>query len=207
MNSNGPSGRVTSATGSVVNDRAGEPLPDVTALARVAANEVGASRPVAGARSVVDRHEGAGLRVSVARGEAAAQTSPLAARDADGAEVNGDQPSRHGNALFAASEPVRHGEFEGADGLVVAPAPGEGEGEEQDDGEAHALIVTTSAGNVNASTGDVDLDGQLLGRVRECGTSLLPFPWSERPGFHERMEAAGQDPDAMRHLIKHEVTP
>jgi hypothetical protein len=56
-------------------------------------------------------------------------------------------------------------------------------------------------GRVTSSTGDVDLEGQLIGRVRECGTSLTPWPWQERPGFYERVAAAGQDPDAIRRMI------
>jgi len=57
------------------------------------------------------------------------------------------------------------------------------------------------AGRVTSSTGDVDLDGALVGRVRENGAALGALPWNERPGFYERMEAAGQDPEAMRKLI------
>jgi hypothetical protein len=38
--------------------------------------------------------------------------------------------------------------------------------------------------------------------VRECGTAFAtPFPWTERPGFYARMEAAGQDPEAMRRMV------
>lgn len=56
-------------------------------------------------------------------------------------------------------------------------------------------------GHVTSSTGDVDLDGALVGRVRENGTAWGVVPWTERPGFYERMEAAGQDPETMRKLI------
>lgn len=58
------------------------------------------------------------------------------------------------------------------------------------------------AGRVTSSTGDVDLDGALVGRVRENGTSLSVLPWEERPGFFERVTAAGQEPEAIRRLIR-----
>jgi hypothetical protein len=58
------------------------------------------------------------------------------------------------------------------------------------------------SGHVTSSTGDVDLEGQLVGLVRECGTSLKPYPWKERPGFYDRVEAAGEDPEAIRRMIR-----
>jgi hypothetical protein len=55
---------------------------------------------------------------------------------------------------------------------------------------------------VTSSAGDCDLNGDLVGRVRqENGTTLKPLPWLERPGFHDRMVGAGQDPEAMRRMI------
>lgn len=56
-------------------------------------------------------------------------------------------------------------------------------------------------GSLECSTGDVDLNGELVGRLRENGTAHAARPWHERPGFHERMEAAGQDPEAMRRMV------
>lgn len=40
------------------------------------------------------------------------------------------------------------------------------------------------------------------GLVRENGASLAPLPWAETPGFHERIELTGQDPDAIRRMIR-----
>ncbi len=57
------------------------------------------------------------------------------------------------------------------------------------------------SGVVTSSAGDVDLNGELVGRLRENGTAFAVLPWHERPGFHERMEAAGQDPEAMRRMV------
>lgn len=57
------------------------------------------------------------------------------------------------------------------------------------------------SGRVTSSAGDCDLNGDLVGRIRENGTTWATMPWNERPGFHDRMEAAGQDPEAMRRMI------
>jgi hypothetical protein len=58
--------------------------------------------------------------------------------------------------------------------------------------------VTATTGDVN---GDGDIVGALSGRLHVNGTMLDPGRWRERPGFHERIEAAGHEPDAIRRLI------
>jgi len=60
-------------------------------------------------------------------------------------------------------------------------------------------------GRVTSSTGDVDRDGELVGaltdRLHVNGTMLNPGRWSERPGFHDRIAAAGQDPAVIRRML------
>lgn len=67
------------------------------------------------------------------------------------------------------------------------------------------MDANRSSGRVTSSTGDVDRDGELVGaltdRLHVNGTMLSPARWAERPGFHERIGATGQDPAAIRRMI------
>jgi hypothetical protein len=63
------------------------------------------------------------------------------------------------------------------------------------------MTISDPSAVSQARSGDVGKDGEIVG-LRENGTSLAVLPWRERPGFHERMIGAGQDPDVMRRMIR-----
>jgi len=89
-----------------------------------------------------------------------------------------------------------------AAGLVVLELDGQKakHGTEPGDEERdHSARVTASTGDVN---GDGEIVGALYGGLHINGTMLAPLPWNERPGFHGRIEGAGQDPDAIRRMIR-----
>lgn len=58
-----------------------------------------------------------------------------------------------------------------------------------------------TSGRVTSSTGDVDLDGALVGLVARIGTAPDPGHYRERPGLDDRILAAGADVAAVRRLL------
>lgn len=62
--------------------------------------------------------------------------------------------------------------------------------------------VTKSPVGIVAQSGDIDLDGELVGSlVERIGTALDPGRYLERPGLDERIGFAGADVAGVRRML------